>query len=219
MEKINVNKMLRFCFPEKKPLKVLCIGAHADDIEIGCAGTIQRLLNEYEPKITWVVLSGNETRRLEARKSANYFLPKESGHKIIINEFKQSYFPYIGSEIKDYFESLKKISPDIIFTPHHKDVHQDHKLTSELTWNTFRDHLILEYEIPKYEGDLTTPQVYIEIDQEKAKRKVNAIIKFFTTQSGKSWFTPDSFYAQMRIRGIESNTHYAEGFHTRKIIF
>jgi LmbE family N-acetylglucosaminyl deacetylase len=210
--------MLKFQFPKKKILKILCIGAHADDIEIGCGGTIQKLNKEDHTKITWVVLSGDKIRQEEARKSANYFLIDKSRHTIIIKDFRQSYFPYIGDKIKDYFETLKNIEPDIIFSPYMKDAHQDHRLTSELTWNTFRDHMILEYEIPKYEGDLSTPQLYVELNKEESEKKVDAILNFFKTQNGKPWFTRDMFFAHLRMRGVESNTRYAEGFHIRKII-
>jgi LmbE family N-acetylglucosaminyl deacetylase len=209
---------INFNFPEKP--KILCLGAHPDDIEIGCGGTLLKLSeNIPNAQFWWVVFSGNEERRKEAIQSANLFVDKSN---LLINNFRESYFPYVGSEIKDYFEHLKeKLSPDIIFTHFRKDLHQDHSLISALTWNTFRNHVILEYEIPKFEGDLITPNFYVPLNEELVKKKINLIINNFNSQSQKHWFKEEAFRSILRLRGIECNSSagYAEGFHFRKIIF
>lgn len=202
-------------------LKVLCLGAHSDDIEIGCGGTVLKLISEHKSIIFhWVVFSSNEKRKREAKNSANAFLAGAARRAVIIKDFKDGFFPYAGGEIKDVFEALKgELSPDLIFTPHRMDRHQDHRLVSDLTWNTFRDHLILEYEIPKYDGDLATPNVFVHLGEVFCSRKIQYILKHFKTQSANHWFTEDAFRAILRLRGIESNApaKYAEAFHARKL--
>jgi len=216
--------MLKFQFAIEKeqPLKVLCLGAHSDDIEIGCGGTLLRLLHEYDRLCAyWVVFAANAERRAEAEKSANLFLAKASKKEIIVKKFKESFFPYTGDKIKEYFESLKhEFSPDIIFTHYRNDLHQDHRLISELTWNTFRDHLILEYEIPKYDGDLGQPNYFVHLNEALCGKKIENILNCFKTQKTNHWFTQDTFLSMLRIRGIESNApgKYAEGFYCRKMI-
>jgi LmbE family N-acetylglucosaminyl deacetylase len=204
---------------KKRQLKVLCIGAHPDDIEIGCGGSIFRISEEFKTDITWVILSGDENRKNEAMNSAKKFLEKSENHEIFIKSFKESYFPYIGDQIKDFFEELKKVSPDLIFTHYRHDLHQDHRLLSELTWNTFRDHFILEYEIPKYDGDLLDPNLYINLNKETCENKIGLISSEFKTQSSRRWFDKEIFWAILRMRGLESNSpsKYAEAFHSRKI--
>jgi LmbE family N-acetylglucosaminyl deacetylase len=206
-----------------KKLKVLCLGAHADDIELGCGGTILKLAERVpELDFYWVVFSGNRERAKEASESANTFLNNVKSSQIVLYDYRESYFPFIGAQIKDSFEEIKKaFSPDIVMTHHIEDVHQDHKLISGLTWNTFRNHLILEYEILKYEGDLKTPNLYVHIDESIVERKINYICDFFKTQKEKQWFSEDTFRSIMRIRGLESNplSKYAEAFHCRKIVF
>ena len=203
-------------------LSILCLGAHSDDIEIGCGGSILKLLENYEnSEVDWVVFSSTRDRAEEARASAELFLEKAKQKRIIVKSFHDSYFPYIGAEIKTYFEELKKtVSPDLIFTHFRHDLHQDHRLISELTWNTFRNHLILEYEIIKYDGDLNNPNVFVHLDRETAHKKVEHILRVFNTQGHRSWFTEDAFMAIMRIRGLESNApdKVAEGFYCKKIV-
>ena len=210
--------MLELSF-KKRQLKVLCIGAHSDDIEIGCRGSIFRISEEFKTEITWVILSGDENRKNEAMRSAKKFLEKSTNQEIVIKSFKESYFPYIGDQIKDFFEELKKVSPDIIFTHCRHDLHLDHRLISELTWNTFRNHFILEYEIPKYDGDLLDPNFYINLNKEICENKISLIISEFKTQSSKSWFDKEIFWGILRMRGLESNSpsKYAEAFYSRKI--
>jgi LmbE family N-acetylglucosaminyl deacetylase len=207
---------------KNQELKVLCLGAHPDDIEIGCGGTILRLIDETpKAQFCWVVFSGDEARREEAHKSAQGFLKYVERKEIVANQFRMSYFPFVGEDIKDYFEKLKGVfSPNIIFTHHGRDAHQDHALVSKLTWNTFRDSLVLEYEIPKFDGDLGTPNVYVHLGESYVERKINLILKNFKSQRGKLWFDEEAFRSILRIRGIESNSErYAEGFYCRKIVF
>lgn len=217
--------MLKFCFDKRKnsALKVLCLGAHSDDIEIGCGGTILRLLSEYDDvEVHWVVFGSSGKRDVEAVRSANKFLTDVKKKEIIIKNFKNSFFPYAGGEIKVCFEELKKrVSPDIIFTHYRQDLHQDHRVISDLTWNSYRDHQIFEYEIIKYDGDLGVPNCFVHLNEEICKKKINYLMKFFKTQTNKDWFTPDVFFSLLRIRGIESKApeKYAEGFYCRKLVF
>jgi len=213
---------IRFFSEAKKP-RILCLGAHADDIEIGCGGTILRLIREVpEAKFYWVVLSGAEERAKEARQSAQVFL-RDAGSKVInVQNSKESYFPFFGAEIKDFFEKLgKELSPDLVFTHYRNDAHQDHRLLSALTWNTFRDHFILEYEIPKYDGDIGNPNMYVYLDETDVQRKIKFICDVFQSQNEKQWFTEDTFRSILRIRGVESNSpsRYAEAFYCRKMVF
>jgi LmbE family N-acetylglucosaminyl deacetylase len=205
-----------------RDLKILCLGSHADDIEIGCGGTILRLIDEMDStQFYWVVFSGNKKRSEEARESANAFLKEAKSKKIDIQQFRESYFPFTGVPIKNYLEKLKKqFSPALIFTHHRNDAHQDHRLISDLTWNTFRDHFILEYEIPKYDGDLGTPNLYVHLSEPIVRKKIGHIIDIFRSQKQKQWYTEETFRSVLRIRGVESNSPsgYAEAFHCRKIV-
>lgn len=201
---------------------VLLLGAHCDDIEIGCGGSILRLAEEYAGlEVHWVVFSSDPIREREARNSAAAFLDGVADPDIRILEFRDSYFPYAGAEIKECFQRLSgEFQPDLIFTHHGKDLHQDHRVISELTWNTFRDHLILEYEIPKYDGDLGSPNFFVPVSEPQCARKIQCLLDNFETQRQKSWFTESTFRATMRLRGIESNAEsgYAEGFYCRKAV-
>ncbi|MCB8977311.1 MAG: PIG-L family deacetylase [Ardenticatenaceae bacterium] len=214
--------MLKF-FPDLKEndkVKVLCLGAHSDDIEIGCGGTILKII-EHMPQVSvdWIVFSASPARREEAINSASEFLNNVHEKEIIIKNFEDGFFPYNGAEIKSFFEDLKNLSPDIIFTHYRHDLHQDHRLLCDLTWNTFRDHFILEYEIPKYDGDLGTPNFFVHLPSSIYQRKVDSLLKHFGTQENKHWFTPETFRAILRLRGIESRAPemYAEAFHCRKL--
>jgi LmbE family N-acetylglucosaminyl deacetylase len=205
-----------------RPLRLLCLGAHSDDIEIGCGGTLIRLLTEHPNcEVVWAVFSANAERAREAEKSAGIYLNGVDKKTIIIKEFRDSYFPYVGGAIKDSFKELVGlIHPDLIFTPHRNDLHQDHRLISELTWNMFRDHLILEYEILKYDGDLGSPNMFMVLEENACKEKVRRLMDCFESQKAhNSWFDEESFKALMRIRGVEANspTKYAEAFYCRKL--
>lgn len=217
--------MLKLIFDRdtSNPLKILALGAHSDDIEIGCGGSLLRILGEYgNLDVLWIVLSGTAERAREGKLSAAQFLANARRKEIRIENFRDGFFPYEGVPIKEYFESLKtQFSPDLIFTPCKDDFHQDHRLVSELTWNTFREHFILEYEIIKYDGDLGRPNFYISLDKETCNRKIDLILKNFQSQAGRTWFTADAFKSIMRLRGIEikSSGQYAEAFHCRKVPF
>lgn len=211
-------------FDPNTSLRILCLGAHSDDIEIGCGGTILRLIEKYDNlEFWWVVLGADhEQRSIEAQESANTFLHQVNEKKIIIKGFRDSFFPYIGAEIKGYFNKLQQeISPDMIFTHYRHDLHQDHRLISELTWNTFRNHLILEYEIPKYDGDMGIPNVFVPLGKDLCQKKIRKLLNVFQTQKGKHWFTEDAFWSILRLRGIESNApeKFAEAFYCRKLAF
>jgi LmbE family N-acetylglucosaminyl deacetylase len=201
---------------------VLAIGCHADDIEIGCGGTILALL-ERNPRldVTWVVLSAGGERAEEARASSTAFLTAaEHQPSVVLESFRDSFFPYIGAEVKEVFERLKaEVSPELVLTHTGTDLHQDHRLVAELTWNTFRDHLILEFEIPKYDADLGSPNVFVPLEEALVRRKVSLLLEHFASQRSRHWFTEDLFLGLMRLRGMETNspTGYAEAFRCRKL--
>jgi LmbE family N-acetylglucosaminyl deacetylase len=170
---------------------------------------------------TWIVFGANGERSREANESAHAFLANTVKQEIVVKNFRDGFFPYIGGEIKEYFEALKKrVSPDLIFTHYRHDLHQDHRVISELTWNTFRNHLILEYEIPKYDGDLGSPNMFCHLDESLSRRKIEMILTFFRTQEHRHWFSGDLFLSALRLRGMESAAPngYAEAFYVRKLI-
>jgi LmbE family N-acetylglucosaminyl deacetylase len=208
--------------PAEAPLKLLCLGAHSDDIEIGCGGTVLTLLSSHSNvTVHWLVFSADGTRAREAEQSAARFLAEARHKEIAVKSFRDGYFPFIGGKIKDDFETLKQLfQPDLILTHAQEDRHQDHRLISDLTWNTFRDHLILEYEIPKYDGDLGRPNFFVPIEESTCVRKVRTILDCFQTQRSKHWFDEQTFLALMRLRGMEANspTRLAEAFHCRKAV-
>lgn len=205
-------------------LHLLCLGAHSDDIEIGCGGTILRLAQEYpDLQVTWVVFSASGPRAVEAETSAKAFLAQVASPQIKLNTFRDGYFPFHGEAIKDYFEALKKeiTAPDLVLTHYHEDLHQDHRLISSLTWNTFRDHLVWEYEIPKYDGDMGNPNMFVQLDETTVRQKATLILQNFPSQAGRQWFSEDTFLALPRLRGVAANSpsRYAEGFYLRKALF
>lgn len=201
---------------------ILCLGAHCDDIEIGCGGTILRMLQENRRlNFYWVVFSANPQRKREALAASGLFLRSTARSTVVVRNFKDTCFPYEGKAIKKFFESLKKqFEPDLIFTHYRHDLHQDHRVISDLTWNAFRNHLILEYEIPKYDGDLGAPNFFVNLDEAICEKKIRIVLTSFRSQSKKHWFANDTFRAIMRIRGVESNSDgkYAEGFYCRKAL-
>ena len=214
--------MLSLNLRNSGPLRLLCLGAHCDDIEIGCGGTILKLVAAGRKlEAHWVVFSSDERRKQEALRSAESFLCENVTKKVIIHQFRDGFFPYLGYELKDSFEQLKAdISPDLILTHYRHDLHQDHRLVSELTWNTFRDHLILEYEVPKYDGDFGSPNLFVSLDESTCHRKIDAILDAYQSQREKHWFSRDLFSAILRLRGMEANacSGYAEGFYCRKAV-
>lgn len=206
--------------PDEGPIKLLAIGAHSDDIEIGCGGTILKLVEEGAiSEICWVVLTGEHKRADEARGSAMAIVGNVPSHRVILKDFRDGYFPYDGAEIKRFFEELKgEFSPDLILTHQRADLHQDHRVTCELTWNTFRDHLVLEYEIPKYDGDMSAPNLFVPLKESLCRKKIEHLMTHFASQTSKQWFKEDLFSGLMRLRGMECNspTSYAEAFYSRK---
>ena len=217
--------MLKFVFdkPKEAQFNILCLGAHSDDIEIGCGGTVLRLAGEYPNLVvTWVVFSATGDRAVEAQESAEEYLRDIPNKQIILKEFKDGYFPSNVASIKDIFEDLKKsLSPDVIFTHYRNDLHQDHRQLNELTWNTWRDHTILEYEIPKYDGDLGNPNFFVALDKTYCDRKTQLLMRYFQTQTNKYWFSPETFIALMRLRGVECRSPggFAEAFYNRKVSY
>jgi len=204
------------------PLHVLCLGAHSDDIEIGCGGTILRLIHEYPQVIFhWVVFSARGVRRLEAEHASEMFAGRQRLASLVLKEFPDGFMPYMGAEVKAAFEDLKEtVSPDLIFTHQSHDAHQDHRLLCELTWNTFRNHFILEYEIPKYDGDFGRPSVFFPVDREQCQTKIRNLMEAFGSQRSKHWFQESTFEGLMRLRGMECNapSGYAEAFYCRKAV-
>jgi LmbE family N-acetylglucosaminyl deacetylase len=201
---------------------VLCLGAHCDDIEIGAGATILKLVAAQPAlRVHWVVFSATAERAAEARACAGDFLRGAASADVQIRSFSDGFFPAEGQAIKQYFEELKThVIPDLVLTHYRDDRHQDHRIISDLTWNTFRDHLVLEYEIPKYDGDLGQPNCFVPVDEQQRGFKVDAILRRYASQRAKEWFTAETFNALMRIRGVEcrSRTGYAEAFHARKIV-
>ena len=206
--------------PHTQP-RILCLGAHSDDIEIGCGGTLLRLIGEYPGlRIDWVVLSSDERREAEARASAEAFLAEVEQKQIVVERFRDGFFPASLAEIKPYFERLKDARPDLIFTHYRHDLHQDHRVVCELTWNTFRDHLVVEYEIPKYDGELVSPNLFVALNGEILDRKIELLHRCFASQRDKQWFDAETFRGLARLRGLEcaSATRYAEAFVARKLL-
>jgi LmbE family N-acetylglucosaminyl deacetylase len=200
---------------------VLCVGCHADDIEIGCGGTLLHLLAAQALDVHWVVLSAEGVRGDESRRGAELFLKDARRSTVVVHDFPDSFFPYAGRELKDCIAGLKgEVSPDLIFTHRREDLHQDHRLVAELTWCAFRDHVILEYEVPKYEGDLGHPNLYVPLDEATCARKIESLCAAHASQSVKPWFAPDTFWALLRLRGLECNspTRFAEGLYARKLV-
>jgi len=205
-----------------QPLSVLCLGCHSDDIEIGCGGTILRLAQDYPcTRFHWVVFSAVGVREAEARRAASLFVDRALLEGPTLKSFRDSFMPFAGSEIKEVFEDIKRtVSPDVILTHFRDDAHQDHRLISDLTWNTFRNHLVLEYEIPKYDGDFGQPNCYVPLTRELCDKKVQYLMEAFQSQRTKNWFEESTFRALMRLRGMECNapSGYAEAFYLRKLV-
>jgi LmbE family N-acetylglucosaminyl deacetylase len=204
------------------PRSFLFLGAHADDIEVGLGATVRKLVARFpDADYSWVVLTSDAVRAAEARAAAHSFLAGADDFSIEVGDFRDGYLPYAGSEVKDYFEELKtRCSPDLIFTHNQRDAHQDHRLVAELTWNTFRDHAILEYEIPKFDGDLGAPNFFVEVDEPECGEKIRLVLEHFPSQRSRSWFDESTFRALMRLRGLECNAAagLAEAFYARKAV-
>ncbi len=204
--------------PQNRELKILCLGAHSDDIEIGCGGTLLKMFSNYTiTQVEWVVFATNEIRKKEATNSANTYLKNINNKNISVLNFRDGFLPYHAIEVKEEFEKIKKqIDPDIVFTHYRNDRHQDHRLINELAWNTFRNHVILEYEIPKWDGDIGNPNFYVNLDKDIIDKKNQLLRDCFLTQTSKHWFDDETFTALPRIRGMEAACRYAEAFYSRK---
>ena len=204
-------------------LSVLCLGAHSDDIEIGAGATLLSMMDRgIRLEVVWVVLSGAGERESEAKASAADFLVAAASAQIEVKFFRDGFFPEQGEEIKSWFEALKKqVNPDLILTHRRDDAHQDHRHVSRLTWNTFRDHCILEYEIPKWDGDLGQPNLYVPISSDTLQRKIDLLTSNYASQRSKQWFDADTFRGLARLRGMEcrAEERYAEAFFARKLVF
>lgn len=205
-----------------QPLRLMCIGAHSDDLEIGCAGTLMSWLASPRPvHVTWVVLTASGKREQEARASAKALLQGAAGIETFFGEFRDGFLPAHYEGVKSFLESVKRQSSvDVVLTHRLEDRHQDHRLASELTWNTWRDHIVLEYEILKYEGDLGQPNIFVPLSGDVAQRKVEHLTRYFGTQRSKDWFNGDNFLSLARLRGLESRSPsgFAEAFHARKLV-
>ena len=203
--------------------QVLCIGAHCDDIEIGCGGTLQ-VLQASRPKleIHWVIASGTPQRCAEARRAMSMLVKRSQRGQLHFGEFPDGQFPAHYAAIKGFFESLKKLPrPDLILCHERDDRHQDHRIVNEMLWNTFRDHAVLEYEIPKWDGGLGQPNIYVPLTAAQMHAKTNALMQAYASQRRRDWFTPATFEALARLRGIEcrAGDGFAEAFHARKLRF
>jgi len=214
--------MLPLGFAGGTPVRrVLAIGAHSDDLEIGCAGTILTLARANPGlAVDWVVLAASGDRADEARRSAQVLLGEGAGGSVEVLGFRDGYLPHTADAVKDAFEELKgRVEPDLVLTHTRDDLHQDHRLVCELTWNTFRDHVVLEYEIPKWDGDMGRPNVYVPLDESVVREKLDLLGAHFETQRGKDWYDVDVFRGLMRIRGMECRapSGYAEAFVARKL--
>jgi len=200
---------------------ILCLGAHADDLEIGCGGTLLEILAQRPGiKVHWVVFSTIDRRAQEAAASAERFLTLAGQKRVVLLDYRDTFFPAVYESIKEYFELIKRdVAPDLIFTHRREDMHQDHRVIAELTWCAFRDHVILEYEIPKYEGDLGAPNFFVPLEEAVCRRKIETILECFSSQHSKQWFSGDTYWALLRLRGLECNspTRFAEAFHSRKL--
>jgi len=203
--------------------RILFLGAHADDIEIGCGGTVLRLAAERRDlEILWVVFSATPERSVEARASAAAFLGGVAQATVVVRDYRDGYLPWSGASIKEEFEALKRqFVPDLVFTHYREDRHQDHRLVSDLTWNTWRNHLILEYEVPKFDGDFGSPNLFSALSSATLERKIALLLRHFGTQAGRQWFSADLFQAVARIRGMEcvAEDALAEAFYCRKAVF
>ena len=212
--------MLQLQFGASTAPTILFLGAHCDDIEIGCGGAVMQLASRYpKARFVWVTLSSDAERAAETRAAAERLLQDAREHDIRVEAFRGSYFPSCYAELKDYFEGLKALKPDVVFTHFRNDLHQDHRVTNELTWNAFRNHLVLEYEIPKFDGDLGAPNAFVPLTRAELQRKCDVVTECFPSQASKTWFSRDTFEAIARLRGVECNAPegFAEAFYARKL--
>lgn len=214
------HRVLPLTFPRHgSALRVLCLGAHADDIEIGCGATVLELVGQ-GAHVSWAVFSGDDQRAEEAARSARLFLGPTAGKRLVQHRFRDAHFPAEFAGIKESCEALAALRPDVVFTHFRDDRHQDHRVLSDLAWNTFRRHTVLEYEVPKWDGDLSRPNLFVPLPARAARRKVTLISRAFASQRSKDWFAADVFLGLMRLRGMEcrARSGFAEAFYARKLV-
>ncbi len=204
-----------------RPTRFLFLGAHCDDIEIGCGGTLLRLTETYpDAEFHWVTFASDPERARETKSCAEQLLGTEVRRTVQIDAYRESHFPSQTTELKERMEAVKaRCQPDVVFTHYREDRHQDHRVVSDLTWNSFRDHVVLEYEIPKFDGDLGIPNLFVPLSRDVVNRKIEALLKCFASQRERYWFTDETFRGLMRLRGIEARSEggYAEAFYARKV--
>lgn len=204
-----------------RPTRFLFLGAHCDDIEIGCGGTLLRLTEAYpDAEFHWVTFASDPERASETKSCAERLLGTEVRRTVQIDAYRESHFPSQTAELKECMEAVKaRCQPDVVFTHYREDRHQDHRVVSDLTWNSFRDHVVLEYEIPKFDGDLGVPNLFVPLSRDVVNRKIEALLKCFVSQRERYWFTDETFRGLMRLRGVEARSEggYAEAFYARKV--
>ena len=209
--------------PKARVARILCVGAHCDDIEIGCAAALLALqAHQRRLEISWVVVSGPPQRRVEAQRAMTMLVRRAARGTLTCGDFRDGFFPAEYGAIKAFFESLKRLSaPDLIFCHERNDRHQDHRIVNEMVWSTFRDHMVLEYEVPKWDGGLGDPNVYVPVSAAQMRAKLRTLMTAYRSQRHRDWFSPETFMALARLRGIEcrSRSGYAEAFHARKLRF
>ncbi len=209
--------------PKARVARILCVGAHCDDIEIGCAAALLALqAHQRRLEISWVVVSGPAQRRVEAQRAMTMLVRRAARGTLTCGDFRDGFFPAEYGAIKAFFESLKRLSaPDLIFCHERNDRHQDHRIVNEMVWSTFRDHMVLEYEVPKWDGGLGDPNVYVPVSAAQMRAKLRTLMTAYRSQRHRDWFSPETFMALARLRGIEcrSRSGYAEAFHARKLRF
>lgn len=201
-----------------EPLRVLCLGAHADDVEIGVAATLLRLQQERPVIARAVIFSATEERRGEQEHASKLLFADAADYELDVHDFNENLFPDQWAAIKSAVHANIGFAPDIVFTHRLADRHQDHATLAEVTWHSFRDHLVLQYEIPKFEGDLGQPNTYVAVDDDTIDRKVDIIQRAYASQADKPWFDADTFRALARLRGVECNQRWAEAFHADKFV-
>lgn len=198
---------------------VLGVGAHPDDLEIGCAGALRQLVASRATRVHWLVLTGTSERREEARDAAAQLLGDSAG-TVTLADYADGHLPARWADVKGTVrDAVNAARPDIVFCPRTDDLHQDHRLAGELVWQTARQAMIVEYEIVKWEGDLRTPNVYVPLDAAAVDAKLALLRTAFPSQQDKPWYDDELFRGLMRLRGVEAATRYAEGFHVRKVLF
>ena len=202
--------------PPEGRLDVLCVGAHPDDVEIGCGGTLLTLAGRPATTVTGLVLTGTVERRKEAEAALPEFFP---GATVRVLDLPAGRLPAHWDAVKDALEDeARDLAPTVVLAPRADDAHQDHRLLGRLVSTVWRDALILHYEIPKWDGDFGSPNVYVRLTEDQARRKVELLHRCFPSQLSRDWWDDELFSGLMRLRGMESRARYAEGFVSDKLV-